>query len=162
MGGEGGGCHNHRDASNHPPASNAIGFRLHGRGLKGLMVYGGRGGRGCGAKRAANHRSAFRWSDVVVVVLVWPRCAIRPLQSVLSSSLWFSVSICLPVCRPFSFSRSFFRFLCTPSPPPSCLLRPPSPPCLPPAFSATPTPLPHAPSFWPNTKFQQFGRWVLC
>lgn len=43
---------------------------------------------GCGVKRAANHRSAFRWSDVVVV-LVWPRCAIRPLQS---TSLSLSLS----------------------------------------------------------------------
>lgn len=83
-----------------PPASNAIGFRLHGRGLKGLKVYGGRRGRGCGAKRAANHRSAFRWSDVAVVVLVWPRCAIRPLHS---------VSLLSPFSFSFSLSLSPFR-----------------------------------------------------
>lgn len=64
---------------------------------------------GCGVKRAANHRSAFRWSDVVVV-LVWPRCAIRPLQST-SLSLSFSTSPHPPVhpLRPtLSVSRSLF------------------------------------------------------
>lgn len=91
-----------------PPASNAIGFRAHGRGLKGLKVYGGRGDRGCGAKRAANHRSAFRWSDVVVV-LVWPRCAIRPFQSIslsLSPSRFVRLLFSLSLVHSFSFSLS--------------------------------------------------------